>query len=755
MPFTWDDLRRNQAQPLPQLERYRSAGQVTVVTGGNTGIGYEIARYLAANGAERVIIACRNEKKGTQAGKTLTEATGRAAGVVKYWPLDLASLASVRSFARRLLESGLPLHLLVNNAAVNFVPKMTTEDGLDLLLQVDHLAPLLLSILLFPALERAGNKEHPSRCLWVSSELAGFAPYVDAKDGHPIRMLNQRSYEETDIRLPYHLSERRCCCSPSWVGRDGVGAEGYPWRELQAERSGVVAEVKPRTREEGARNILVPATYPVGKVWGENRREVPLFIQMEAVESMKGFSADAANEELKKIVWNDSMLVLGVKSGDVDSAAAAEAIVETHCEGRGKLPYQATYTKIRTRLVDALRLGSEQLLLLRGRGQYRECALYHSCAAVRLVDDAYVRHGWEEEGIKGAYVADGLRQLSKTQDMVFTHADQRKSHEHPLPALESFDLSGQVVIITGANVGIGYECARYMLTHGVAKIIAACRNERKTKEAIRVLLNETKREEGAFEYWHLDLASFASVRAFAAKYLERGLPLNTLLSNAAVAGVGKVLTEDGLETHVQVNHISPTYLAMLLYPALKRTGSIEGAPPARIVGVSSEGAFFTDFPESASPRPVKAVPERVYIPPEEDFSYFNTKLLNVIGFIELARRIPASANIKIAVAGPGLVNTELGTKDAFGKALPKRTRPTYGTKPRSAEDGAKTILVAATYPVERVWAAGDNDVPFFSSMKSLGELPVMAQDEDVRKRVWKDTLAHIPLKEGEVDGCFV
>ncbi|KAA1473015.1 NAD-P-binding protein [Dentipellis sp. KUC8613] len=339
--------------------------------------------------------------------------------------------------------------------------------------------------------------------------------------------------------------------------------------------------------------------------------------------------------------------------------------------------------------------------------------------------------------------------------MVFTHADQRKSHEHPLPALESFDLSGQVVIITGANVGIGYECARYMLTHGASKVIAACRNEKKTKDAIRVLLDETKREDGAFEYWHLDLASFASVRAFAAKFLESGLPLNTLISNAAVAGVGKVLTEDGLETHVQVNHISPTYLAMLLYPALKRTGSIAGGPPARIVGVSSEGAFFTDFPESASPRPVKAVPERVYVPPEEDFSYFNTKLLNVIGFIEYAHRIPASANIKIAVAGPGLVNTELGTKDAYGNALPKRTRPTYGTKARTAEDGAKTIIVAATYPVERVWAESDSDVPFFSSMKSLRELPVTAQDEDVRKRVWEDTLAHIPLKEGEVDGCFV
>ncbi|KAA1473014.1 NAD(P)-binding protein [Dentipellis sp. KUC8613] len=338
MPFTWDDLGRNQALPLPQLERYGLAGKVTIVTGGNTGIGYEIAKGLAANGAERVIIACRNEQKGAQAVKTLTEGTGRAAGIVECWPLDLASLASVRSFARRFLESGLPLHLLVNNAAVNFVPKMATEDGLDLILQVDHLAPLLLSILLYPALQRAGDKKHPSRCLWVSSELAGMAPYIGAKDSHPIRTLNQMAHEETDIRVPYQnakISSIMTACEyarrmpasanvlvavamPGLVatelGQKDVHGENFKPKDLEA-----LLKMKPRTREEGARNILVPATYPVDKVWGDNRKNVPLFIQMEAVESLKGFSEDCANEELRKVVWDDSMAVLGVKSGEVES----------------------------------------------------------------------------------------------------------------------------------------------------------------------------------------------------------------------------------------------------------------------------------------------------------------------------------------------------------------------------------------------------------------------------------------------------
>ncbi|KAA1473033.1 NAD-P-binding protein [Dentipellis sp. KUC8613] len=342
MPYTWDDLRRDQALPLPPLERYDLAGQTAIVTGANTGIGYEIAKYLMANGAEKVIIACRNEKKGAHAVKTLTQETGRAEGVAEVWPLDLASFASVRSFVRRFVESGLPLHILVNNAAVCSVPKSMTEDGFDIVVQVDHLAPLLLSILLFPVLERtsASDKNRPSRCIWVSTEAAAFEPYVDLKDGRPVRELSTRpydldhaklflQYQQTKLsaimtaceyarRIPSSANVVSALAVPGLVATE-LGQKTPEGEVCRSFDFGALNNLKTRTREEGAKTILLPTTYPVEKVWGDKRRDVPLFISMKAVDNLKDFTEDAANEELRKVVWDDSISLLGLKSGDVDS----------------------------------------------------------------------------------------------------------------------------------------------------------------------------------------------------------------------------------------------------------------------------------------------------------------------------------------------------------------------------------------------------------------------------------------------------
>ncbi len=84
-----------------------------------------MAKYLAESGASKVILACRNEEKGSAAAS-------RLGSVVEYRHLDLASFSSVHDFVRAFKTSGMPLHLLVNNAGIG-VGKHTTKDGLDLL----------------------------------------------------------------------------------------------------------------------------------------------------------------------------------------------------------------------------------------------------------------------------------------------------------------------------------------------------------------------------------------------------------------------------------------------------------------------------------------------------------------------------------------------------------------------------------------------------------------------------------------------
>jgi NAD(P)-dependent dehydrogenase (short-subunit alcohol dehydrogenase family) len=120
------------AQDIPD-----QAGRRVVVTGANSGIGFEAARELAAHGA-RVIVACRDLTKGA-------EAAARMTGDVELRRLDLADLASVREFAAGV--DG-PLDLLVNNAGVMAPPRRTTADGFELQIGTNHLGHFALTGLL-------------------------------------------------------------------------------------------------------------------------------------------------------------------------------------------------------------------------------------------------------------------------------------------------------------------------------------------------------------------------------------------------------------------------------------------------------------------------------------------------------------------------------------------------------------------------------------------------------------------------------
>ncbi len=121
------------------------AGRLAIITGANSGIGFETARALAMAGA-RVIVAARSEAKGRDAAQTI----GRGA---EWRPLDLASLASVAMFANRLLAEGAAIAFLILNAGVMAPPKRrTTADGFELQLGTNYLGHFALSQRLWPLL---------------------------------------------------------------------------------------------------------------------------------------------------------------------------------------------------------------------------------------------------------------------------------------------------------------------------------------------------------------------------------------------------------------------------------------------------------------------------------------------------------------------------------------------------------------------------------------------------------------------------
>jgi NAD(P)-dependent dehydrogenase (short-subunit alcohol dehydrogenase family) len=138
------------------------SGRIAVVTGANSGIGLEAAKTLAGAGAH-VVLACRDAAKAEAAAAELRAAAPRAS--LELLPLDLASLASVRDFAKAFADRHARLDLLINNAGVMAIPRRLTADGFEMQLGTNHLGHFALTGLLLPRLLAAPG----ARVVTVSS----------------------------------------------------------------------------------------------------------------------------------------------------------------------------------------------------------------------------------------------------------------------------------------------------------------------------------------------------------------------------------------------------------------------------------------------------------------------------------------------------------------------------------------------------------------------------------------------------------
>ncbi|XP_030641169.1 retinol dehydrogenase 12 [Chanos chanos] len=154
--------------------KVRLDGKTVVITGANTGIGKETARDMARRGA-RVVMACRDLTRAETAAEQIRRSTGNGNVVIRH--LNLASLYSVREFAKEFLATEERLDILINNAGVMMCPKWITEDGLETQLAVNHLGHFLLTNLLLGILVKSA----PSRVVNVSS-IAHVGGKIDFDD---------------------------------------------------------------------------------------------------------------------------------------------------------------------------------------------------------------------------------------------------------------------------------------------------------------------------------------------------------------------------------------------------------------------------------------------------------------------------------------------------------------------------------------------------------------------------------------------
>jgi hypothetical protein len=158
------------------------AGSVALVTGGNSGLGFETVKTLAGKHAH-VILACRDITKGNVARDQIYQQTPDAS--IEVMPLDLASLASIRQFAEAFKLNHNQLHVLINNAGVMATPRQTTVDGFELQFGTNHLGHFALTGLLLEVLLKTPN----SRVVSVSS-IAEQMGRINLDD-----LMGEKSYE--------------------------------------------------------------------------------------------------------------------------------------------------------------------------------------------------------------------------------------------------------------------------------------------------------------------------------------------------------------------------------------------------------------------------------------------------------------------------------------------------------------------------------------------------------------------------------
>ena len=151
------------------------SGRVAIVTGSNTGLGYETARVLAQRGAD-VVLAVRDTGKGETAAATIRQSAPSANVTVH--ALDLGSLDSVRTSGAELAAAYPRIDLLINNAGVMYPPKSTTKDGFELQFGTNHLGHFALTGLLLKNVLAVPN----SRIVMVASMAHDIQAKIDFDD---------------------------------------------------------------------------------------------------------------------------------------------------------------------------------------------------------------------------------------------------------------------------------------------------------------------------------------------------------------------------------------------------------------------------------------------------------------------------------------------------------------------------------------------------------------------------------------------
>ena len=205
MSMIWfSHVLRNQYTRLP-YPTHSFAGQTVIVTGANTGLGFEAAVHYVRLGATKVIIAVRSIEKGEEARREIERRTKATAGVVEVWQLDLSSYESVKNFARKA-ESLPRIDILLENAGV-VSSSWQTAEGSELTMTVNVYGTFLLALLMYPLLQRSARKHNTlARLTVVSSDTHHMYDLKEAEEEDILAALDDRkNFEPGEPRWAFDI----------------------------------------------------------------------------------------------------------------------------------------------------------------------------------------------------------------------------------------------------------------------------------------------------------------------------------------------------------------------------------------------------------------------------------------------------------------------------------------------------------------------------------------------------------------------
>ena len=264
-------------------------------------------------------------------------------------------------------------------------------------------------------------------------------------------------------------------------------------------------------------------------------------------------------------------------------------------------------------------------------------------------------------------------------------------------AVELPDQSGRVVIITGANSGLGLAAAHRLASKG-ATVVLGCRSVPNAEKARAAILAVTPRAN--VEVGSVDVASLRSVRDFAETIRRRFSVLDVLINNAGIMATPRAVSSDGFEMQFATNHLGHFALTGLLLPLMRERKS------SRVVAVASIAARSgrIDFDDPMGERRYDAWQ-----------AYNQSKLANLMFALELQRRLAKMGSATVAVAAhPGASTTNLFATPGgyFAKRVMSPLMSRFAVpvgRARGAADPARgRVAVGAAWRLLRsVWLPGN------------------------------------------------